>query len=113
MWRVRLLPASQLEGEEVAVEVGLQMDLGGEATARAAERLTVLPPLAPAAETWARTIVESIICTRRAVSLMAASVSIMASKTPARLRCQNRFHTLFQLPNAAGRTRQVMLCTVK
>jgi hypothetical protein len=32
-----------------------------------------LPPFAPAAETWARTAVESNICTRCAVPLMAAS----------------------------------------
>ena len=32
----------------------------------------MLPPFAPAAETWARTMVESNICTRCAVSLIAA-----------------------------------------
>jgi hypothetical protein len=26
---------------------------------------------------------------------------------------QNRFHTLFQLPNSGGSARHVMLCTVK
>ena len=85
------------------------MDLGREAAARAAERLILLPPLAPAAETCARTIVESNICTRWAVRLIAASASKKASNTPARLRRQNRFHTLFQGPNCAGSARQVML----
>ncbi len=64
--RITLLACCQVEGNHVAVEVGLQMDLGGEAAARAAECLTLLPPFAPAAETWARTMVLSNICTRRA-----------------------------------------------
>lgn len=61
---ITLFASGQVEGDGMAVEVGLQVDLGGEAAARAAERLAVLPPLAPAAETWARTMVESNICTR-------------------------------------------------
>ena len=53
---------------------------------RAAECLIMLPPLAPAAETWARTTVESNICTGCAVSLIAASASKKASKVPDRLK---------------------------
>jgi hypothetical protein len=85
------------------------VDLGREAAARAAQRLTVLPPLAPAAETWARTTVESNIWTKWAVWLIAASASKKASNTPVRLSRQKRFHTEFQFPNWAGRARQVML----
>lgn len=48
---VAFFASGQVEGDGMAVEIGLQMDLGGEAAARAAERLTLLPPLAPAAET--------------------------------------------------------------
>ena len=55
------LAARQMEGDGLAVSLGADVDLGREAPARAAERLTVLPPLAPAAETWARTTVESNI----------------------------------------------------
>ena len=55
----------------------------------------MLPPFAPAAETWARTTVESNICTKCAVSLIAARASKNASKVPDRLSRQNRFHTLF------------------
>ena len=102
-----------MEGERQAVEVGLDVDLGREAAARAAERLLVLPPLAPAAETWARTAVESNIWTRRAVRLRPASASKKASNTPARLKRQKRFHTLFQGPNSAGNARHVMLWTAK
>jgi transposase InsO family protein len=84
------------------------VNLGREAATRAAERLIVLPPFAPTAETWARTTVESNIPTRCAVSL-AASASKKASKVPDRLKRQNRFQTLFQCPNLLGRARQVML----
>jgi hypothetical protein len=61
---VAALAAGQIEGDRMAVEVGLQVDLGREAAARAAERLAALPPFAPAAETCARTTVLSSICTR-------------------------------------------------
>jgi hypothetical protein len=98
-----------MKGNWQAAEIGLQVNLGGEAATRAAERLIMLPPFAPAAETWARTTVESNICTRCAVSLIAASASKKASKVPDRLNRQNRFHTLFQCPNFSGRARQVML----
>lgn len=62
--RVRLLAAGQIESEIASVEIGLQVDLGGKSAARAAKRLIFFPPFAPAAETWARTTVESNICTR-------------------------------------------------
>ncbi len=58
------LAAGQVENERQAGEVELQVDLGGKPAARAAEGLPLLPPFAPAAETWARTIVESTIWTR-------------------------------------------------
>ena len=61
---VACLATGQMECERLAVEIALEMDLGGEPAARAAERLMRLPPLAPAAETCARTTVLSNICTR-------------------------------------------------
>ena len=100
MRRVAFLPASDVEGDDEAVLVGFEMDFSGEATARAAEPLIVLPPFAPAAETWARTTVESNICTRCAEPLCSASFSNNSSNTPLWLKRQKRFHTLFQLPNA-------------
>ena len=45
------LTTSQMEVERVAVEICLEVDFGRETPARAAERLAVLPPFAPAAET--------------------------------------------------------------
>ncbi len=97
----------------MAVEIGLEVDLGREATTRFAERLGLLPPFAPAADTCARTIVESNICTRCALLLVLASASKNASNVPDWLSRQNRFHTLFQLPRSGGSARHVMLCTVK
>ena len=41
---VARLPGGQVEGDRQAAEVGLEMDLGREAAARAAESLAVLPP---------------------------------------------------------------------
>jgi hypothetical protein len=55
------LAAGQVEGQGQAVEIGLQVDFGGKPAARAPEGLGFLPPFAPAAETWARTTVESTI----------------------------------------------------
>ena len=56
--------ARQIKGDDVTRSVGLGVDLCGKATARASERLPALPPFAPAAETWARTMVESNIWMR-------------------------------------------------
>jgi hypothetical protein len=52
---------SQMDGKGQAVKVGLKVDLGREPAARATECLAMLPPLAPAAETCARTTVLSNI----------------------------------------------------
>jgi hypothetical protein len=106
---VARLARRQVEGDGQPAEVGLEMDLGREAAARPAEGLAVLPPFAPAAETCARAMVESSICTRWAVLLVAASASNMASNTPDWDKRQKRFQTEFQSPNSAGSARQVML----
>lgn len=69
----------------MAVEIGLHVDFGREATARATERLTCLPLLAPTAETWTRTKVLSNICAMCAVDDSDATWSKKASNTPALL----------------------------
>ena len=51
----------QVEGDDVAGGVRFRVDFRGEAATRAPERLLFLPPFAPAAETCARTMVESNI----------------------------------------------------
>jgi hypothetical protein len=50
-----------MESQRSPIQVNLEVDLGREASARAAQRLILLPPFAPAAETCARTMVESSI----------------------------------------------------
>jgi hypothetical protein len=52
---------SQMDGKGQAVKVGLEVELGRKPAARATECLAMLPPLAPAAETCARTTVLSNI----------------------------------------------------
>ena len=53
--------AGQVEGDDVAGGVRFCVDFRGEAAARTSERLPLLPPFAPAADTCARTTVESNI----------------------------------------------------
>ncbi len=53
--------AGQIEGDDVAGGVRFCVDFRSEAAARTPERLPVLPPFAPAADTCARTMVESNI----------------------------------------------------
>ncbi|MFG1294067.1 hypothetical protein V5F45_21255 [Xanthobacter sp. V1C-2] len=89
------LTTGRVEGDRPTLEVGLEVDLGGEAAAGAAEGLALLPRFAPAAETWARTTVESNIWTRCAVRLGDARASKNSSNTPAWRSHQNRFQTLF------------------
>lgn len=56
------LPAAQRDRDGEALSVAAEMDLGREATARAAKTLVLIPFFsAPAACWWARMMVESII----------------------------------------------------
>ena len=55
------LATGQVKAQRVAIPVGLEVDLGREPAPGAAQRLSALPPFAPAAETCARTMVESSI----------------------------------------------------
>lgn len=55
------LAAGEMKSQRQPVEIGLQVDFGGKPAARSTESLAFLPPFAPAAETWARTTVESTI----------------------------------------------------
>jgi hypothetical protein len=111
--RIGRLPARQIEADDRARCIRFGVDLGGEPTARPPERLPFLPPFAPAADTWARTTVESNIWIRCAEALMPASASKKASKTPALLSRSNRFQTLFQGPKRSGKARHRMFSTAK
>ena len=55
------LAGRQDEGDGSPVPLAAHMELRAEAAPRAAERLALLPPLAPAAWRWARMLVPSII----------------------------------------------------
>ena len=110
---VRCLATGQIEGDDVAGTVRFGVDFGREPTARTAERLAFLPPFAPAAETCARTMVESNIWIRWADALIDASVSKKASNTPALLSRSKRFQTVFQCPKRSGSARQRTFSTVK
>ena len=111
--RVGSLAAGQIESDDVARCVRFGVDFRREAAARAPKRLRFLPPLAPAADTCARTTVESNIWMRCADELIDASASKKASNTPALLKRSKRFQTLFQLPNRSGRARHRTFSTVK
>ena len=53
--------AGQIEGDDIPGGVRFCVDFRGEAAARTPKRLAFLPPFAPAADTCARTMVESNI----------------------------------------------------
>src|SRR5215212_9194521 len=55
------LTLCEVKSEGAPIQISLEVDLGRETAAGAAQRLTILPPFAPAAETCARTMVESSI----------------------------------------------------
>src|SRR4051812_27528351 len=55
------LTLCEVKREWASIQINLEVDLGREAPAGAAQRLILLPLLAPAAETWAGTMVESSI----------------------------------------------------
>ena len=59
--RVGGFAAGQVEGDDIPGGVRFCVDFRGEAATRPPERLPFLPPFAPAADTCARTTVESNI----------------------------------------------------
>ena len=73
MTSIRCFAASQIKGDEVPAMVCFRVELGREAATQTAEGLSFLPPFAPAADTCARTMVESNIWTRCADGLIEAT----------------------------------------
>jgi hypothetical protein len=106
------LGAGQVEVEWQAIEIAFDVDLRAEPATGTAKCL-IAPFFAPAAETCARAVVLSNIWITPAVRLQPARARKKASKVPLRDSRENRFQTVFQLPNVSGSARQVMLCTVK
>src|SRR5215212_1581853 len=97
------LAGQQHEAHQIAEGVNEGDDLGGQAAARAADRLIPGPPLAPLAFWWAVTMVPSI----KAYSKSGSSDrhAKMRSKTPPFTQRRNRWKTLFQRPKSPGRSR--------
>ena len=58
---VRRFAAGEMEAERSAEGVSDTMNFTGEPAPRAAKRLFASPPFAPAADTWPRTVVESML----------------------------------------------------
>src|SRR3712207_2430506 len=78
-------------------------DLGGQAATGAADGLMLSPPFAPLAFWWAVTMVPSTGAYSKSGSSDRRSKS--RSNTPARAQRRKRWKTLFQRPNAVGRSR--------
>ncbi len=58
---VRRFAAREVEGERPSPGVCETVNLTGEPAPRAAKSLSLSPPFAPAADTWPRTVVESML----------------------------------------------------
>jgi hypothetical protein len=92
------------EAQRVAQSVDGDVDLGGQAAARAPDRLILNPPFPPAACWCARMIVASMIrCSRSGSSIR---ISKRRDHTPFWAQRRKRRKTEFQLPNSAGKSRQ-------
>ena len=61
IFAIRCLAAGEVEGERPTLGVSDAVNLTGEPAPRAAKRLFACPPFAPAAETWPRIVVESML----------------------------------------------------
>src|SRR2546423_4876584 len=98
------LATGQDEANGVAKRIHAGADLGAQAAARTPDRLIFAPPFAPAACWWARTMVESMI--RYSKSGFSTNAWKIRSQAPFLAQRRKRWKTLFQLPNAGGRSRQ-------
>ena len=102
---VRRLAAGEVEGERDALGITETMNFTGEPAPRAAKSLFASPPFAPAAETWPRTVVLSMLW-RELSAIAWASVEATASQTPAALQRRKRWYTVIHLPYFSGTSRQ-------
>lgn len=98
------LTPCQKDADRVTKRIHTRMNLGGQPTSRATERLIRIVFLsAPAACWWARTIVESINTSSKSASPWRAVAT--RCQTPYCSQRENRTYTECQLPNSAGRSR--------
>jgi hypothetical protein len=101
---VRRFAAGEMEDERDAAGITETMNFTGEPAPRAAKSLFASPPFAPAAETWPRTVVESMLW-RELSAIACASVEATASQTPASLQRRKRWYTVIHLPYFSGTSR--------
>jgi len=102
---VRRFAASEVEDERDASGITETTNLTGEPTPRAAKSLFASPPFAPAAETWPRTVVLSMLW-RELSAIACASVEATTSQTPASLQRRKRWYTVTHFPYFSGTSRQ-------
>src|SRR5215213_1419494 len=102
--RVEPLPRQKHKAHEIAERVGERQDLGGQAAFGAADGLTRSPPLAPCPGRWTLTMVASTMAYSMSGSSETASNN--RRQTSAFTQSRKRVKTLFQFPNAGGRSRQ-------
>ena len=102
---VRRLAGREVEGERDALGITETMNFTGEPAPRAAKSLFASPPFAPAAETWPRTVVLSMLW-RELSAIARASVEATASQMPASLQRRKRWYTVIHLPYFSGTSRQ-------
>jgi len=102
---VRGFAAGEVEDERDALGITETMNFTGEPAPRAAKSLFASPPFAPAAETWPRTVVLSMLW-RELSAIAWASVEATASQMPASLQRRKRWYTVIHLPYFSGTSRQ-------
>lgn len=98
------LPFRQMELGRLAPVINRDMDFGAEAATGTSQCLGVLPPFAPAACWWARTIVES--SNKFDNSSSPPSASSTRPQTPRLHQRLNLLYDVFQGPNRSGKSRQ-------
>jgi hypothetical protein len=101
---VRRFAAGEVEDERDASGITETVNFTGEPAPRAAKSLFASPPFAPAAATWPRTVVESMLW-RELSAIAWASVAATASQTPASLQRRKRWYTVIHLPYFSGTSR--------
>ena len=102
--RVVRFAAGEVEREGESSGITETMNFTGKPAPRAAKSLFASPPFAPAAETWPRTVVESMLCRRLSAIAWVRAVAA-ASHTPASLQRRKRWYTVIHLPYFSGRSR--------
>src|SRR5579884_159477 len=98
------LPGQQNKTHQIAKGIDQRHDFGRQAAARAADGLSLSPPVAPVPGWWTRTMVPSTIAYSKSGSSDRAAK--IASKTPPNAQRRKRTKVECHFPNTSGRSRQ-------